>query len=321
MDADSSPAGVLDAPAATPAATPAAADTTQTAPVTWETSPLARIYNPDGSQKDGAAEALKELGYEDISGVLLRNGAGFFDTAKQHKDARATLSQKMEGVVKLPGADATPEQHQEFRKSLGALSKADDYAAAMWPDDLPEGFAKDEGLGKMASEWAAEHPVNTPEAVKALTGKFIAHQAAQIAAANSKAQEEATELATKARAALTTELGGEKAFEMFSLQAKEFLSGQAAKQFGFDFKKDESGKLHAENPLHQAMVNDPAFLRMLHGVVKDHRPASLPGSGGMGAPVGNDSPRMKELIGKMANGTMSSSERSEYNAARGITSR
>lgn len=322
MDTDtSSSSGVLDAPAATIETPSATATASTTEAITWDNSPLARIYNPDGTQKEGAADALKELGFSDLSGVMLRNGAPFFDFAKQARDARATLSQKQEGVIKIPGADATPEQQAEFRKGLGALSTSDEYAQAMWPDDLPDGFVKDEGLAGLASAWAAENPVLTPASMKALTAKFIAFSEERVATYHQGLAAKAVESAKATREVLTTEFGGAEAFSKFTEQAKDFLGSAVAKQYGFDFKKDEYGKIHTTNELHQSMVNDPAFLRILKEVSGKHQPASLPGAGTSAIRSGDDSPRLKELIGKMSNGSMTTSERAEYNAARGIAAR
>lgn len=59
---------------------------------------------------------------------------------------------KTEGMVKLPGENATPEELQAFYRSLGAPEKPEDYGIAK-PDDLPEGMGWDD---KLASAFTAK---------------------------------------------------------------------------------------------------------------------------------------------------------------------
>jgi hypothetical protein len=59
---------------------------------------------------------------------------------------------KTEGMVKVPGENATPEERAAFYRSIGAPEKPEDYGIAK-PDDLPEGVTWDDNL---AASFAAK---------------------------------------------------------------------------------------------------------------------------------------------------------------------
>lgn len=288
--------------------------------ITWENSPIAQVYNPDGSPKDTAAQALAEMGKEDLAGYALRNGQDIFTALKTGKDATAFASQKLEGVVKLPGEDATDEDRAKFNQALGALDNPEDYLKDIWPEDLPEGFQKDDKLASLLAEHATSNPVLNTESVKGLVGKFIAHQNEQIAEMQKTELEAAQEAANVTKDTLTAEMGGTVQFEQFAKSAKEAMTSTEFQQFGFEFKPDENGKLSTDNPLHAALLNDPAFLRLLKSNIDAKAPAGIP-SGQVHAQSQQDNDaKARELYENFGvGGWKDSAKMNEYYRLKGIT--
>lgn len=301
----------------TPTAPTEAAPSTQEpqTEVTWENSPIAQIYNPDGTPKEGAAEAFKAQGREDLAGFTLRNNQDFFTTLKNGREATAMASRKAEiaqNAVTLPGEDATDEDRLAFREKLGAFKSVEDASKAIWPADLPEGFVKDEKLGGLFAEYAAKHPVNTPEAVQELAASFIAHQNELMVSHEEGMVKQGEENALKTREIMTKELGGPQAFAQFSTDAKEFMTSEAARALGFEFEKKESGSIETKNPLHAAMMSDPTFLRILHSTVSKEKPATLPGGRPMPVTQSGLKERKQELLLRNSGGWNSSDDHAEY---------
>ena len=305
----------------TPQNTPPSEASPSETSVTWENSPIAKIYNPDGTPTQNAANALAEMGREDIAGHALRNGQDLFTALKTGKDAAAFASSKQEGMVKIPGEDATPEDRAAFNKSLGALESKEDYLSKIWPDNLPDDFQKDEGLAGILAEHAASSPVLNAASAQDLVGKVVAYQAEQMEALDKQAFEASEKAALEVADTLTAELGGKPQFEQFSNDAKDLLTSKEFQDLGFQFSRDEGGKLRTENPQHAAMLADPAILRMLKMVSDFKKPA--------GVPAGNAQPRSSdaeanrkeaaEMARKNPNGFKSQEDLNKYNQLLGIS--
>lgn len=284
---------------------------------TWENSPIAQVWNPDGTPKEGAQAKLAELGHEGISGFALRNNQGIFDALNNGKEARASLSKRqeaVEGAIIKPGEDASDEDKNAFKVSLGALSTADEYGKVIWPNDLPEGFQKDEELGTFAAEWAAKHPVNTPEAMKELAQGVIALQQKQQATFAETQLIESKKEAETVKAELIAEVGGQQQFDEFSKEIKSYLTGPEAVKMGFEFRVEE-GKVITDNPLHAAMLNDRSILRLLGNKAKESNPARLPGQNPAQSPEASKA-RRQELASKQLNGTLTQDELAELTTLR-----
>lgn len=304
-----------------PAAEEVAQDTQGQAPsngdaVTWDNSPVAQIFNPDGSQRDGAADALKELGYESEAGTVLRNGVGLFDSFKQHAEVHKAFREKQDGSVRVPGEEATDDERSEFFGKLGALTNAEEYAKLLFPEDLPEDFQKDENLASFVSEWAAKNPVNTPEALQGLAKQFIEHQQSQVTAYEEQAKADHDKLVADTKNQLRTELGGDKAFHDFASGIKEYLTSDAAKSMGFAFEQGENG-LQSSNPLHTQMLNDPASLKMLSALSQKNMPATLPSGSAMPVSPQERAQMRQEIIARNPNGWQSKADFEEYQALQG----
>lgn len=281
----------------------------------WADSPIAKVYHPDGTLRSNAGESFKELGHEDLSGFATRNDQSFFDALKNGKEARAGLSQRQESIdnaVVRPGEGATPEDLAAYREGLGALPSAEAYKEALIPKDLPEGTEIDDNLASMVSEWATKHPVNTPEAMQELfaahtqlmEGMVTSHHEATTAEFN-KTREETHKL-------LTSELGGEELKSKFDDQLGEFLLSEQGKGMGFEYERSETGEIVTSNPLHAAMMNDPAFLRVMKQNVERNMPASLPSGRAMPTDVKGLQDRKRELIMSSSGGWKSEADHQEY---------
>jgi len=281
----------------------------------WADSPIAKVYHPDGTLRSNAGESFKELGHEDLTGFATRNDQSFFDALKNGKEARAGLSQRQESVdnaVVKPGEEATPEDLAAYREGLGALPSAEAYKKALIPSDLPEGAEIDDNLASMVSEWATKHPVNTPEAMQELfaahtqlvEGMVASHQETATADFN-KTREETHKL-------LTSELGGEELKAKFDDQLGEFLLSDLGKGMGFEYEKSETGEIVTSNPLHAAMMNDPAFLRVMKQNVERNMPAGLPTGRAMPTDVKGLQDRKRELIMSSSGGWQSEADHQEY---------
>jgi len=288
--------------------------------ITWENSPIAQVYNPDGTPKAEAATALAEMGKEDLTGYALRNGQDFFTALKTGKDAAKFAGQKLDGVIKMPGEDATDDERIQFNKSLGALESAEDYAANIWPDELPEGFQKDEGLAGLLAEHAAKSPVMTADSVKELASKFIAHQQEQQSSMMEQHQQDAETKAKEVADKLTVELGGSLKYKEFSDGMKDMVTSPEFAEMGFQFQRNEDGTVSSENPLHAAMLSDPAVLRFMKERMDASKPANIPGQTPSNFSSETNEEKAQELYRKHGVGGFKSSKHlNEYNRLRGIS--
>lgn len=294
-------------------------ESSQAQAVTWENSPIAAIWNPDGTPKAEGAQAFNAQGRDDLAGFALRNGQDLFTTLKTGRDAVSRFQTATEGTIRIPGEDSSAEDRQAFNKALGALDNKDDYLKSIFPDDLPEGFEKDEGLAGILAEHASTNPVLTPASAKELVAKVIAYQTESFNGMEVKQLEEATAKAQETRDVITAELGGTKQFEQFSANMKEFATSKAAEEMGFSFQMGEDGKVVTNNPLHAALLSDPAGLRLLKTAMEKHLPAGLPQSTGSGSSSAADNEsKASEMARLNPNGFKSQADLDKYNSLLGI---
>lgn len=103
--------------------------------------------------------------------------------AKSYLEARRMIGSNK---VSLPGADATPEQRDQFYKALGRPDKPEEYE---WPTEgLPEGPAlTDKAKERIAK---AAHQVGLPKREGAMLYRMVAQMAAEDVAAQAQAQQQ-----------------------------------------------------------------------------------------------------------------------------------
>lgn len=105
----------------------------------------------------------------------LANAKSFGDVSKMLTDSMTAARQKTEGMIRIPGADAKPEDVAAYRAALGVPEKAEDYAHV-----LPDGV-KDEQLNKeQLSAWKGKlHAQGIPKAAaETIINEYLAEQAA-----------------------------------------------------------------------------------------------------------------------------------------------
>jgi hypothetical protein len=125
----------------------------------------------DGSFSEGWT--AKAFG-ADYKGPLA-SAKSFGDVSKMLTDSMTAARQKTEGMIRVPGADAKPEDVAAYRAALGVPEKPEDYAHV-----LPEGV-KDEQLNKeQLSAWKGKlHAQGVPKAAaETIINEYLAEQAA-----------------------------------------------------------------------------------------------------------------------------------------------
>jgi len=285
--------------------------------VTWENSPIAKVYNPDGTPRPDAAQTMAGLGYEDISGHALRNDQDIFTALKTGKDAAAFASQKQEGVT-IPTAESSDDDWKAFNKSLGVAETADDFKVGLYPEDLPEGFQKDDALVDMLASHAMKNPVLNAESSKELVSKFIEHQQTSVAKYQEEQQAEDQKKADETKASLTVEMGGTMQYTDFSNDVRDLAVKDLA-DLGFEFQLGEDGKqLLTDNPLHAAMLADAPTLRLLKSVIDRNKSTGIPGDGTRGASASDNTEKARALYAKYNGNWPNTETMKEYQNLRGI---
>tara|TARA_R110000822_G_scaffold90467_3_gene209152 strand:- start:4395 stop:5330 length:936 start_codon:yes stop_codon:yes gene_type:complete len=293
-------------------------------PITWENSPIAQIYNPDGTQKADAPTAMAALGKEDIAGHTLRNGQGLWTALKTGKDATAFASQKQEerdGFIKLPGEDATDDDRSKFSESIGALSSKEDYLAQIWPDDLPEGFAKDESLADIFAGHVALNPVNSAESTKQLVAKVIGYQGEQIEAHEKTEAEEAEKQELDTRDKLIVACGGTEHYNKFAKEAKADVISKEVLDMGFTFQRGEGDDVVATDPLDARLLTHLPFLLFLKERADSRRSAGIPRADPGGSSQGTNDEKARAIYEEAGVGGWKSTDKmKEYYRLKGISS-
>ncbi len=81
------------------------------------------------------------------------------------RDNMTAARQKTEGMIKMPGADAKPEDFDAFYKALGRPDAPEAYDMAA-PEKMPDGINWDENMGKEFSKVAHAIGLTPSQAVK-----------------------------------------------------------------------------------------------------------------------------------------------------------
>jgi hypothetical protein len=165
--------------------TPAATTTTTEAP------DYHKYVGKDGALSDGW-ENLVDEGYRGT----VKGTKTVGDLVKRLHDNQAAARAKSEGMLRVPGDDATPEQLADFRRALGVPEKPEDYGITK-PAELPEGvewddelvgnftkFAHETGLppkqAKAAVEWHAKAMAAKAEKGREELSTFLQDQTKQV---------------------------------------------------------------------------------------------------------------------------------------------
>lgn len=103
-------------------------------------NPFAALIGPDGAFVDGWPNLLKGAEYDEVRATA-QNYKTLPALLKGLKDSKAAAMAKTEGMVKLPGAEAKPEEIAAFRSALGIPEAPEGYQ--LKPEALPPGVEID----------------------------------------------------------------------------------------------------------------------------------------------------------------------------------
>jgi hypothetical protein len=268
------PAGATPAETATPAAKPADATATPAVPGDGSIAQVGDAPAADATPvaDSGADDWRKAMAGEDAD-VLKRlsryNTPG--DAAKALIEAQNALTKRDEGMIKVPGKDASEEDIAKFNKALGIPESTDKYEITIQPPEGMEVSDADKAfLGGITERLHAKGGwLATPEGINAAHGfyyEMMQENAANMAAAaitHAKRNDELlkTEWGSEhkinmayANSALTSYVPSGKAEELLNLQlADGTMLGAHA-----DFIKMMASA-------GRATTEDPAFLATLNG--------------------------------------------------------
>lgn len=138
---------------------------------------------------------------------------------KSLHDTKAALSQRTDGMVKLPGANATPEEVAAFNKALGVPDTVDAYELQL-PDQLPDGVEFAPEALTAFKEFAHKHGI-PPKTANAL----LAFQAQAEGEAITQIRQQFEQQRQEQQAQLSREWGGQ-------YEQKLMLAKRAAETFG-----------------------------------------------------------------------------------------
>jgi uncharacterized protein with PIN domain len=206
----SEPAPTATPPVADPPADPGAGDPSPSSPP--------GIFSEGLSFSEGWYEGIDDPAFDPYRSMA----AQFKDLPTVFKslhDTKAALSQRQDGMVKLPGAQATPEEKAAFHRALGVPESVDDYQITP-PEKLPEGVEFDEGQLSAFREFA--HANGIPPATASALVAFQA-QAESEAISSIEAQQRA--FVESQQNALRQEWGAQ-------WEKKQMLAKRAAETFG-----------------------------------------------------------------------------------------
>lgn len=94
---------------------------------TGSENPYASLIQPDGSFVDGWPNLLADDRYADVRATAA-NYKDLPSLLKGLKDSKAAAMQRLDGMVKVPGQDAKPEDVAAYRKALGIPETPEAYA-------------------------------------------------------------------------------------------------------------------------------------------------------------------------------------------------
>lgn len=140
-------------------------------------NPYSALINSDGSFVDGWPNLLNGDEYADVRATAA-NYKSLPALLKGLKDSKAAAMAKTEGMIKLPGAEATPEEISAYRQALGIPDNADAYQFENL--QLPDGIELD---GEALSTFkGVAHELNLTPAQAAKLVEFQAGLESQVAA-------------------------------------------------------------------------------------------------------------------------------------------
>jgi len=112
------------------------------------------LIGEDGSFEDGWLDKLPDDKFADYKSTL-SNMTSLDGMAKALVDNMKAARDKNEGMVKVPGENATQDEVAEFRKTLGVPSEASEYGISR-PEGMPEDSWNDEDA-KLLGESLIKH--------------------------------------------------------------------------------------------------------------------------------------------------------------------
>lgn len=190
-----------------------------------QSNPFHAIFSDElGGFVDGWQEKLSGDEYDDLRATAA-NYKSLPALLKGLKESKSAAMAKVEGMVKVPGPDATPEDRAAYAKAIGVPDSPDGYELTK-PEGVAPDFEFDEEVAGNLK--AAAHELGlTPAQLDGMV-KF---QLALEQSAAGKAEAEEAAYAKEQRAELA-KLFGDK------LQEKSMLATRAATTFGLDPTKD-----------------------------------------------------------------------------------
>jgi len=173
----------------------------------------------------------------------------------------------LEGMISLPGENATAEERADFYKEIsGTWTPQDGYRFAL-PEGLPETFPYDQDFAREAGDWFREVGLH-PSAAQALHDRWVGKMADlhqhELQAANERAQEQA-EAVEQAHSALVKEYGDPGSDGYRNAVAKADRAMNGLKDAGIDVTGWFAGKgiLSDADPRGLQQVADPVAVRLL----------------------------------------------------------
>lgn len=208
---DSSPAPALDenAPAQEPASD-----------LTASPSPADGIFSDGLTFRDGYFNDVDADGFDEYRSMA----AQFKDLPslfKSLKDTKAALSQRQDGMVKLPNSQSTEEEIAAYRDAIGIPESVDGYELTL-PEasELPEGIQFQEGDLQQFREFAHKNGI-APETASALLRYQAQVEGEQI----SQIRQEQQDWKADQQEQLRNEWGGK-------WEQNQMLAKRAAETFG-----------------------------------------------------------------------------------------
>ena len=159
-----------------------------------------------------------------IEDQKVRDFAGRFTTAGEMARTALELRQKVSGMIKVPGKNATEEETAAFHKALGVPDSPDLYEVDI-PKDLPEHLALDESSQESINGFkAAMHAIGAPPST---VNKAVNWYFEQLVAADATIAAQTKAKTEEASAALRKEWAGE-------YETNQNYAVHAARRFGDD---------------------------------------------------------------------------------------
>ena len=164
------------------------------------------IVNADGSFSEDWRNRFAD-NEEIAQSKVLDNVKNFDDLVGQFVNGQKVIGQKTEGMVKIPGEDASEEDVKAFREAMGVPEKPNDYEIGR-PEDIPEDRYDVEMEKKFRGIF---HELNLPkQTAETLHGRYNELQKARMEAMEQAEQKQIEDT----EKALKKEWGGDHAANM-----------------------------------------------------------------------------------------------------------